>query len=105
MEVTVEDGRQIADQAIVTDHNAVVGHDRGTGVDEDALAELKGAILGSAQLDWHRLTAQEQASACDQSGGVEHWVSPIHSHDGRSRARPTEYGRGQEAVWHITSKH
>jgi hypothetical protein len=65
MVVRVENGHQVPDQAIVTEHNALIGHDRGTSVDEDTFAEHKGSILGSAQLYWDRLTAQEQASARD----------------------------------------
>jgi hypothetical protein len=38
MEVSVEDGRQVPDQAIVH-HNAVIGNDRGARVDEDTLAK------------------------------------------------------------------
>jgi hypothetical protein len=103
MVVRVENGHQVPDQAIVTDHDAVIGHDRSTGVDEDPLAEDKGAMLASAHLDWYRLTAQEQASARDRSGGDEHRVPPIHSHDGRSRTRPAEYGGGPEAGWHVAN--
>jgi hypothetical protein len=62
MVVRVENSRQVPDQAIVTDSDTVTSHDSCTSVDEDTLAEHKGAILGSAHLDWYRLTAQEQAS-------------------------------------------
>ena len=65
MMVKVENGHQVPNQTTITDYNAVIGYDRGTSVDEDTLAEHKGAILGSAQLDWYGRTAQEQASACD----------------------------------------
>jgi hypothetical protein len=51
-----KNSRQVPDQAIVTDHDAVRGH-------EDTLAEHKGAVLASAQLDRYRLTSLEQASA------------------------------------------
>jgi hypothetical protein len=47
MEVSVEYGHQIPDQTIVTEHDAAIGHDRGTRVDEDTLAKHKGASLGS----------------------------------------------------------
>jgi len=103
MVVRVENCHQVPDQAIVTDFDAVAGHDRGTGVDEDTFAEHKGATLGSTQLDWYRLAAQEQASARDRSSGEEHWVMPIDSHDGRSRTRPAEYSRGPEAGGHVTN--
>ena len=82
MVVRVENGYQVPDQGIVTDFDAVIGHDRGTSVDEDTLAEDKGAVLGSAQLDWYRLAAQGQASARDRSGRDEHRVPPIHSNNG-----------------------
>jgi hypothetical protein len=58
MVVRVENGYQVPDQAIVADNYAVSGHDRGTSVDEDALAEHKGTILAGAQLDWNRFTTQ-----------------------------------------------
>jgi hypothetical protein len=35
----------------------VIGNNGGAGVDEDALAEHKGAILAGAHLDWDRLAA------------------------------------------------
>jgi hypothetical protein len=57
MVVRVENSRQVPDQAIVTDKDTVIGHDSRTSVDEDTLAEHKGAILGSAHLDWYRLRA------------------------------------------------
>jgi hypothetical protein len=103
MVVRVENGHQVPDQAIVTDDNAVIVHDRGTSVDKDTLAEHKGTILGCTHLDWNRLTAQEQAPARDRSAGDEHRVPPIHAHDGRSRTRPAEYGRGPEAGGHVTN--
>jgi hypothetical protein len=103
MVVRVENGHQVPDQAIVTDHDAVISHDRGTSVDEDTFAEHKGGILGSAHFDWDRLTAQEQASARNRSSGEEHRPPPIHSHDGRSRTRPAEYGRGPEAGGQVTN--
>jgi hypothetical protein len=65
MMVRVEDGNQVPDQTIVADFDSVIGNDRGTSVDENAFAEHKGAMFGSAQLDWYRLTPQEQASARD----------------------------------------
>ena len=43
--VRIEDGHQVADQTIVADFGAVIGHDRGTSVDEDSLAEHEGAML------------------------------------------------------------
>jgi len=101
--VRVENGRQVPNQAIVTDHDAVSGHNSGTSVDEDTLAEHKGTILGSAQLDWYRLTPQEQASAGDRSGGEEDRPPTIHSHDGRSCTRPAEYGRGPQAGGYVTN--
>src|SRR6516165_2254048 len=70
---------QVPDQAIVTDNDTVTGHDSCTSDDEDTLAEHKGAILGSAHLDWYRLTAQEQASARDRSGSDKQRVPPIHN--------------------------
>src|SRR5205807_1280346 len=82
MVVRIENGHQISDQAIVTDDDVVSGHDCGTSVYEDTLAEHKRAILGSAQLNRYRLAAQEQASALDRSGGEEHRKPPVHSHDG-----------------------
>jgi hypothetical protein len=97
MMVRVKNGHQIPDQAIVTDFNAVIGDDRGTSVDEDTLTEYKAAVLGSAHLDWYRLTAQEQASARNRSGCEEHWAPPVDSHDGRSRTRAAKYGGGPEA--------
>src|SRR4051812_10616510 len=103
MVVRVKNGHQIPYQATVTDHDAVIGHDGGASVDEDTLADHKGAIPGSSHLDWDRLTAQEQASALDRSAGDEHRVPPIHSHDGRSRTRPAEYGRGPEAGVQVTN--
>jgi hypothetical protein len=59
MVVSVENRHQVPDQAIVTDHDAVSGHDRGTSVDEDTVAKHERGILGGANLDWYRLTAQE----------------------------------------------
>jgi hypothetical protein len=103
MVVRVENRCQVPDQAIVTDNDTVIGHDHRTSVDEDTLAEHKGPILGSAQLDWYRLTAQEQASAGDRSGGEEDRPPTIHSHDGRSRTRPAEHGRGPQAGGHVTN--
>jgi hypothetical protein len=103
MVVRVKNGHQVSDQAMVADLDAVIGHDRGTGVDEDTLAEHKGAILASAQLDWDRLTAQEQASTRDRPAGDEHRASSVHGNDGRSRTRPAEYGRGPEAGGHVTN--
>ena len=103
MVVGVKNGHQVPEPAIVTEYDAVIGHDRGTSVDEDTLAEHKGAMLGSAHLDWYCLTAQEQASARDRSGGDQYRMPPIHRHDGRSRTRPAEYGRGPEARGHVTN--
>jgi hypothetical protein len=103
MVVGVENGYQVADQAIVTDYDAVIGYDRGTSVDEDTLAEHKGTILGGAHLDWYRLAAQEQASTRDRSCGDEDRMPPINSHDGRPSTRPAEYGRGPEAGGHVTN--
>ena len=100
MVVRVENSHQIPDQAIVTDNDTVGGHDGRTTV--DTLAEHKGAILGSAHLDWHRLAAQEQASACNRSGGDKHWVPPLHNHNCRSRTRPAEHGRRPKAGRHVT---
>jgi hypothetical protein len=37
-DVRIENGHQVPNQAIVTDHDAVIGHDRGINVDEDTLA-------------------------------------------------------------------
>jgi hypothetical protein len=82
MVVRVENGHQVPDQAMVSDLDPVIGHDRGASVDEDTLAEHKGAILASAHLDWDRLATQEQAPTLDRSAGDEHRVPPIHSHDG-----------------------
>jgi hypothetical protein len=65
MMVKVENGHQVPNQTTVADCYAVIGHDRGSSVNENTLTEHKGAILGSAQLDWYGRTAQEQASACD----------------------------------------
>ena len=76
MVVGVENGHQVPDQAIVTEYDAVIGHDRGTSVDEDTLAEHKGAIWASAHLDRYRLAAQEQTSARDRSSGEEHRCRP-----------------------------
>jgi hypothetical protein len=92
MVIRVENGHQVPDAAIVTDYDAMISHDRGTGVDEDALADHKGSIAAGAHLDWYCLTAQEQASALDRSEGDKHRMQPIHSHDGRSRTGPPEYG-------------
>ena len=39
-----ENRHQVPDQAIVTDYDAVIRYDRGTSVDEDPLAEHKGAV-------------------------------------------------------------
>jgi hypothetical protein len=102
MVVRVENSHQIPDQAIVTDNDTVSGHDSRTTVDEDTLAEHKGAILGSPHLDWHRLAAQEQTSACNRSGGDKHWVPPLHNHNCRSRTRPAEHGRRPKAGRHVT---
>jgi hypothetical protein len=103
MVVRVENSRQVPDQAIVTDNDTVIGHDSRTSVDEDTLAEHKGAILGSAHFDWYRLRAQEQASARDRSGGDKHRVPPIHNHNCRSRTRPAEPCRGPKAGGHVTN--
>src|SRR6185312_13753543 len=103
MEVSVENGCQVSDQAIVSDNDALIGYDRGTTVDEDALAQHERAIPGSTQLDWYRLAAQEQAAACDRSGGVEHRELPIDSHHGRSRTSPAKCGRSPEAGGHVTN--
>jgi hypothetical protein len=65
MVVRVEDGHQVTDQAIVTDYDVMIRYDRGTSVDEDALAEHKRAVRRGAHFDWYRLTAQVQASARD----------------------------------------
>jgi hypothetical protein len=101
MVVTVENSRQVPDQAIVTNNDTVSCHDSRTTVDEDTLAEHKGAILGSADFDWYRLRAQIQASACNRSGGDKHRVPPIHNHNCRSRTRPPEHGRGPKAGGHV----
>ena len=92
MVIRVENGHQVPDAAIVTDYDAMISHDGGTGVDEDALADHKGTIAAGAHLDWYCLTAQEQASALDRSEGDKHRMQSIHSHDGRSRTGPPEYG-------------
>jgi hypothetical protein len=103
MEVTVENGRQVPDQAIVSDHDATIGNNRGTGVNEDTLAQHEGAIPGRAQLDWYRLAAKVQASARDGSVSEQHGPPTIHRHDGRSRTRPAEDGRGPQAGGHVTN--
>ena len=82
MVVRIENGHEVAEPAIVTEYDAVVGHDRGASVDEDPLAEHKGTIWASANLDWDCLAAQEQASASDRSGREDHRAPPIHSHKG-----------------------
>jgi hypothetical protein len=56
MVVRVENRHQIPDQAIVTDFDAVIGHDRGTSVDEDTLAEDKEPCLAAPQGNESRLT-------------------------------------------------
>jgi hypothetical protein len=80
-------------QAIVTDHDAVRGH-------EDALAEHNGAVLASAELGRYRLTSQEQASARDRSGAgsaatsVSLSCGDVTSDQGSRRAlQPLGHGR------------
>jgi hypothetical protein len=94
MVIRVKNGHQIPDAAIVTDYDAMISHDRGTSVDEDALADHKSSIVASADLDWYCLTAQKQASAFNRSEGDKHRMQSIDSHDGRSRTRTPEYGGG-----------
>jgi len=90
MVVGVKNGHQVPEPAIVTEYDAVIGHDRGTSVNEDTLAEHEGTIWASAHLDWDGLAAQEQASALDRSGREDHRAPPIHSHEGGSRTRQSE---------------
>ncbi len=82
MVVRVENGHQVPDQAMVHDHDAVIGDDRGASGDEDTVAEQQGTILASSHLDQDRLGTQEQAPTLDRSARDEHRVPPIHSHDG-----------------------
>jgi hypothetical protein len=72
MVVRVENSYQIAQPAIIAENDALIGYDRGTSVDEDALAQHQGTIWASANLNWDRLAAQQQASALDRSGRDEH---------------------------------
>jgi hypothetical protein len=103
MMVGVEDRRQVSDQAIITDLDAMIGNDRSASVDENLLAEHKRTILGSAHLDWYSFAAQAQASACDRPTSDKHRVPSIYSYDGRSRTRPAEYGRGPETGRQVTN--
>jgi hypothetical protein len=48
MEVRVENGHQVPNQAIVTDLDTVSGDYRCASVDEDTFAEHEGAIFASA---------------------------------------------------------
>jgi hypothetical protein len=88
--VGVKNGHQIAEPAIVTQYDAVIRHDRGTRVDEDALAEYEGATWAGADLDWDSLAAEEQAAALDRPGREDHRAPPIHSHEGGSRTCQSE---------------
>ena len=103
MVVGIEDSHQVPDQAIVPEHNAIVGHDRATSVDEDTLAEHERGILARPQLDWYRLTAQKQAPARDGPFGQEYGAPPIDCHERRSRSSHAKCGCGPEAVGHVTN--
>ena len=101
MVVRVENGYEVSNQTIVAEDYAVGGHDSGTGVNKDTLAEHKGSTLGSAHLNRHCLTAQKQTSTGDRAKGEKHRLSPVHSHDGGSRTCPAEFSRGPEAPGHV----
>ena len=88
--VGVKNGHQIAEPAIVTQYDAVIRHDRGTRVDEDALAEYEGATWAGADLDWDSLAAEKQTAALDRPGREDHRAPPIHSHEGGSRTCQSE---------------
>src|ERR1700722_10533424 len=100
--VGVENGSQVSNQTIVADLDAMIGHDRSTGVDKYVLAEHKRTMFGRTHLNWNRLAAQTQAPARDRAAGNEHWVPTIYGHNGRSRTRPAEYGCGPQAGRHAT---
>jgi hypothetical protein len=102
MMVGVENCRQVSDQTIVTDLDAMIGYDGCTSVDENLLADHKGTIFGGTYFDWYGLAAETQASACDRPTGDKHRTPSVYSDYSRSRARPTEYGRGPEAGRHVT---
>jgi hypothetical protein len=101
--VGVENGRQVPDQAIVTDLDAMKSHDRGASVNEDLFAEHKTPILGCADFDRYCFAAQAQTFACDYPAGDEHWLSSIYRHDGGPCASPSEYGRSPEAQRHVAN--
>jgi hypothetical protein len=103
MVIGIENCHEVPNAAIVTDFDATVSHDRGTSVDEDALADHKGPFRTGPYLDWYRLAAQEQAPARDGTGGEKYRVHTIHSHDGRSRTGPPEYGCRPETGRHVTN--